>query len=367
MIVTMYQFKIIHPNLSIWEEIENSYDSTCFHTQKWNTYLKRIGHKPLMISVSHNYELIGYFLGERFLFGRYSIISAPLSNSGTYTMGLCMNTSITQDERVIIYKQLAEWLFTTKQASVLQIDDWQLRITSVPWIPYEEFHHEVLEKHNISYFVRPTLCVPVNTSEEEMWSNLHYKSCKYSINKARKLGLEVLQVTRFEDIDAFTKIHYEHVKDVSRRHGTLIPKPAQRRNRMKALCESLFPDRVIMLKVHGLDENGVDQIMSSGIYCVDKGECIYWTGASHQRYQKYCPNELMVWEAMRLLHQRGGGIMNFGGMDTYKLKFGTVYEYVPRMIFSKNKRSILVHARAFIKAIYFKPRAYVSILINKIR
>jgi hypothetical protein len=175
----------------------------------------------------------------------------------------------------------------------------------------------------------------------------------------------VKEITKFEDIDAFTKIHYEHVKDVSRRHGTLIPKPAQRRKRMKALCESLFPERVIMLEVIGNDENGVEQTMSSGIYCIDKGECMYWTGASFQCYQKYCPNELMVWEAMRLLHQRGGGILNFGGMAKYKQKFGTIYEYVPRIIFSKYKHSMLSQLRAIIKAIYFKPRAYVAKLLSK--
>lgn len=177
----------------------------------------------------------------------------------------------------------------------------------------------------------------------------------------------VEEITSFEDIDGFTKIHYEHVKDVSRRHGTLIPKPSQRRKRMKALCESLFPKRVIMLQVKGKDEQGVEQIMSTGIYCIDKGECLYWTGASYHRYQKYCPNELMVWEGMRLAHQRGGGILNFGGIATYKLKFGTVYEYVPRIVFSKNKNSLLVHARSFIKALYFKPRAYVEKLIGKLR
>ena len=75
----------------------------------------------------------------------------------------------------------------------------------------------------------------------------------------------------------------------------------------------------------------------------------------------------MVWEAMRLAHKRGGGILNFGGMGTYKLKFGTVYEYVPRMIFQKNKNSILVYARAFIKSLYFKPRACVEKIIGKLR
>jgi hypothetical protein len=363
----MYQFKIIQPSLETWKEIEKSNDSTCFHTKEWNTYLKRIGHRPYILSVLLDNSVIGYFVGEKFLFGPIAIISAPQSNSGTYTSGLCMNQVITQEERVDIYQDLANWLFENKQASVLQIDDWQLRVTSAPWIPYEEFHQDVLDKKGVPYSVRPTLCVAVNTSEEEIWSNLHYKSCKYSINKAKKSGLYVEEITRFEDIDAFTKIHYEHVKDVSRRHGTLIPKPAQRRKRMKALCESLFPNRVIMLQVKGKDENGVEQIMSSGIYCIDKGECMYWTGASYQQYQKYCPNELMVWEAMRLAHHRGGGILNFGGIGSYKLKFGTIFEYVPRIVFAKNKHSILVHARSFIKALYFKPRAYVEKLMNKLR
>lgn len=363
----MYFFKKIEPTEEIWDKVQKSNDSTVFHSPGWNKYLRRIGHKPIMISVSNNRGDIGYFLGEKFLFNRFTIISSPQSNSGTYTMGLCMNVEITQEERVIIYKHLAEWLFSINQASVLQIDDWQLRITSAPWIPYEEFHHKVLENLNVKYSVRPTLCVAVNTSEEDMWANLHYKSCKYSINKARKHGLYVKEITNFEDIEDFTKIHYEHVKDVSHRHGTLIPKPAQRRKRMKALCESLFPDRVIMLEVIGNDDNGTEQIMSSGIYCIDKGECIYWTGASFQRYQKYCPNELMVWEAMRLLHQRGGGILNFGGMGTYKLKFGTVYEYVPRIIFTKHKNSIFAYIRPFIKAIYFKPRAWVEKMMSKLR
>ena len=148
------------------------------------------------------------------------------------------------------------------------------------------------------------------------------------------------------------------------RHG-MRPTPAQHRSRMKKLCESLFPNRVIMLQVIGKDESGVEQIMSSGIYCIDKGECIYWTGASFQRYQKYCPNELMVWEAMRLAHKRGGGILNFGGMATYKQKFGTVFEYVPRIVFSKNKNSILPKIRTILKNIYFKPRAFFAKLKGK--
>lgn len=360
----MYQFKFIQPTNEIWTQIEASCDSTCFHTKEWNTYLKRIGHRPICISISQDQDLIGYFVAERFLYGRFSIISSPMNNSGTYTMGMVALKLITQEERILIYKQMAAWLFDTNQASVLQIDDWQFRITSELWIPYEDFRHQVLDDANVFYSVRPTLCALLNVSEDEMWKKLHYKSCKYSINKALKLGLYVKEITRFEDIESFTKIHYAHVKDVAARHG-MLPKPAQHRSRMKSLCESLFPNRVIMLEVIGKDENGEEQIMSSGIFCIDKGECMYWTGASFQRYQKYCPNELMVWEAMKLLHQRNGGILNFGGIATYKQKFGTIYEYVPRIIFSKSKHSILAKLRSVLKAIYFIPRKYAAKFLKK--
>ena len=90
-----------------------------------------------------------------------------------------------------------------------------------------------------------------------------------------------------------------------------------------------------MVECIGKDENGIEQIMSTGIFCIDKGQCAYWTGASYQRYQRYSPNELMVWEAMRRLNERGAGDLNFCGSAEYKLKFGTVYAYVPRLLFAK--------------------------------
>ena len=48
----MYHFEKIQPTKEIWNEIENSFDSTCFHSQKWHRYLKRIGHKPIYLSMA---------------------------------------------------------------------------------------------------------------------------------------------------------------------------------------------------------------------------------------------------------------------------------------------------------------------------
>lgn len=358
----MYSFKKIEPTKQDWQKIEGAYDSTCYQTENWYTYLQRIGVKPFILSVHADKEHIGYFLGEKKWLG-VPMVTAPIEGIGTYTQGLNMLRETSEFERIKIYQALAEWIFRKRIAFTLQVDDWQLRRDSAEWIPYEEFHHEVIEQYGLPYEFRPTLHVPVNTTEEEMWVGLHYKSCKYCVNKANKLGLQVREITAFEDIPAFCHVHYDQLLEVCTRKGER-PKPAQSEKRMRALCESLFPDRVMMLEVVGNDENGVEQIMSSGIYCIDKGQCSYWTGASYQRYQKYCPNELMVWEAMKRLNKRGAGDMNFGGMATYKLKFGTVYAYVPRLRFAKY--SILLNYTHYLKQGYHLAKKWLIEPVKKV-
>lgn len=347
-----YSFQHITPTDEDWELIESSYDSTCYHSKKWNVYLKRIGYTPFVVKIFLADSKIGYFVGER-IWRLVTLVTAPFEGIGTYTQGLVMLQIVPNEERVIIYKEMAKWLFDSHLAGYFQVDDWQLRQDRVDWIRNEDWKDEILDRENVRYEVRPTLHVVLNRPVEELWSGLYYKSCKYCVNKARKLGLSARIIEQFSDIPRFVDNHYDQLCEVCRKHG-VKPKAGQSKSRMMALCESLFPDRVIMMEVVGMDDEGNEQVMSSGIFCIDKGECSYWTGASYQRYQKYCPNELMVWEAMRVLSEKGAGDLNFCGMANYKLKFGTVYAYVPRLIFSKY--SWIYDAKNLAKRWYYRSR-----------
>lgn len=334
--MTHYSFSRINPSNEDWKLIESTYDSTCFHTRNWISYLVRIHYKPYVVQIIANNSIVGYFICEYIYYPWGGVWASPWTNIGTYTQGLVSQKYISEEERVTIYQQLADWVFKNRIASIIQIDDWQLRRDSVERIPCKEFKHDTLEKLGVLYSVRPTLYLPiVGKTEEELWNGLHYKSCKYSVNKANKLGLYVRRITDKSEIERFTKYHYKQLVEVCAKQG-MRPRPSQSQKRMQILCESLFPDRVIMLECRGKDDAGVEQIMSTGIFCIDKGECIYWTGASFQRYQKYCPNELMVWEAIKMIREMGGGALNFGGMASYKLKFGTIYAYVPKITFTKH-------------------------------
>ncbi len=331
-----WSFEIVKPTAQEWTTIESCHDSTIFHTQQWSKYLKRAKYPVIVVKVIHNETLYGYFIGSRIGIGRMSAVMAPSLGTGTYTQGLVTVTTISEEERVVIYQQLAEWLFKKGKAVYFHVDDWQLKRDHTEYTTEIEYHHNLLDKMGVGYTVRPTLYVNLQKSEEELWAGCSYKSCKYCVNKARKLGLRIRMIDKFEDIAEFTRIHYDHVLDVCEHKG-MKPKASQERKRMQMLCEELFPNRVLMVEVLGNDDKGVEQIMSSGLFCYDQGESTYWTGGSYKRYQKYCPNELMVWEAMRILHERRAGDLNFGGMASYKLKFGTIYAYVPRITFVKYK------------------------------
>lgn len=348
----VYGFQSIIPSERDWAIIEASEDSTCYHSKKWSDYLRLIGFHVFVLKVFQEQKLIGYFIGEKIWRG-VTIVASPYEGIGTYTQGLIMMQDVSFEVRLEIYIALSKWLIDNHISSYFQVDDWQMREESAEWDADKAYLNKRLSESGIRYDIRPTLFVSLNKSVEELWSGLHYKSCKYCINKARKLGLKAIVIDKAEDISEFVDVHYNQLLEVCRRKG-VKPKAAQERKRMLALCESLFPDRVLMIKVVGPDEEGVIQNMSSGIFCIDKGECSYWTGASYQRYQKYCPNELMVWEAMRMLSEKGAGDLNFCGMANYKLKFGTIYAYVPRLIFSKY--SWLYDAKNLAKRLYHRSR-----------
>ena len=46
-----YRFDRIKPTAEDWRKIESAYDSTCYQTEKWYAYLKRIGVKPFIVAV----------------------------------------------------------------------------------------------------------------------------------------------------------------------------------------------------------------------------------------------------------------------------------------------------------------------------
>lgn len=342
-----FQFKIITPTAHDWELIESSPDCTCFHSEGWYNYIRALHRKPIVIKITSDLGN-GYFLGAKRRLG-ILIIESPATSTGTYTTGLCMQTLVSTEERVTLYQKLYLWLRKELHVGYMQISDWQLHTTHNEYLPPSDWHLPALDAAGIPYSVRSTFYVDTRTAEDDLWNNLNYKSCKYSINKARKEGLTVKVIDHVEDIAAFVDIHHRQIEDVFNRKG-MKPMPYQKKEHLLALCNSLFPNNIIMLKVMGNDEHGEEQCMSTAIFCPGKTASTYFTGASFRQYMKYCPNELMVWEGMRLLHEKGAGDLIFTGIAHYKKKFGTSYGYLP--VIALTPYTFLFNLRNGMKKLY---------------
>ena len=333
-ITQKYIFNKLKPDAIQWSDIESVSECTCFHTQQWDKYVHRCGYKTFIVEIKQNNDTIGYFVST--IIGHIlHAICAPLDSLG-YTQGVVLKHSISLKERVLLYQELVDWIFRHHYAQYVSIDDWQLREERIQWADQYKWRNQIFDDYESKYSVRPTLFLPMNgKSVDDLWAGFHYKSAKYCINKARKLGSYTRVITRQEDINDFLLIHYDQICDVCNRHHAGKPKLGQSLQRLRKACRELFPNRVLMIQVLGNDDNNQEQVMSSAVFFIGEEETIYNTGASYQRYQKFCPNEIMVWDAIRILKERGVRALNFGGMSNYKLKFGTIYAYVPRLIFSK--------------------------------
>ena len=344
-------FEIIVPSFQDWQRIESSPDCTCFLSHEWYAYLEHLGRHLVVVKIIDG-AIEGYFIGARRRLG-ITIIESPPVSTGTYTQGLCMLSEITLDQRIEIYQSLYQWLRKNHHIRYMQVSDWQLHTVHDDYLEPTQWHHPALENANIHFSVRSTFFVDTRKSEEELWNNLNYKSCKYSINKARKEGLVVQVIDKLEDIPDFVNLHRRQIEDVFDRKG-MKPMPYQKKEHLMTLCQSLFPDKIIMLKVVGNDENSLEQCMSTAIFCPGKNASTYYTGASLRQYMKYCPNELMVWEGMRLLHEKDAGNLIFTGIAHYKKKFGSSYAYLPVIAFTPY--TFLFTLRNHLKKLYGKAR-----------
>ena len=355
--MSTYTFHTVRATDKVWSVIEASPDSSVFTSHQWHLFLNQLHEHTLIVSVTDaNGNIVAYFTGSRKWYG-IGLVGAPFGGTATYLGGLCATNVIDIDTRIDIYQQLATWLFHKHIASYLQVTDWQLRTIYPDFVPFDTWRHPQLQAKGIHHTLRVTFHIDISIGEEALWRKTSYSSFRYCVNKANKEGLTVKFITSREEIDSFIATLHNQILDVSRRKG-VAPHIHQNAKRLKALCESLFPDRVIMLQVVGNDDNGQQQIMSSAIFCIDKSVSTYLSGASFHRYMKFCPNEIMVWEALRELHRRGVQDLILGDMAQYKLKFGPDYAYLPMMIFSRTR--LLRDARANLKQLYWRLRNLIS-------
>ena len=323
------RFKVIDkPQDADWNQIESTYDCTIYKTTYWFDFLfawKII--KPLVISIYSDTEHIGYFVGER-IKRIVRIVASPFEGIATSHQGLCMFKPCSSEERLKIYTNLSEWLFKNNICSVFQVEDWQLSM-------------EDMAGSSVYYEGHDGYYIDLQKPIDELYRNLHQKSCRYSINKSKRLGVKIQQTN---DVSQFVEIYYNQLKEVFGKQGLT---PTYSIDCIKSLINALYPSHLLLLEA--ITEDG--EVAATGIFPGDKNFALFFGGASYQKFQYLCPNEPLIWEAICIWKSKGTKLFDMCGTRPYKLKFGPIEYTKPRLIFSSPK--ILVRLKVVAKKLYY--------------
>ena len=163
--------------------------------------------------------------------------------------------------------------------------------------------------------------IDLTRSEDELWAGLA-PSARQNVRKARRHGVVVVHGKSVEDLRTFHQMHC-HVRKSKYR---LLAQPLRFFERLHA---SFAPDDrlTVLLAV-------IDGTPAAGIVFLAWGDTLYYKfNASLD--QRLRPNDLLVWEGIRLARQRGLARLDFGlsdaaqlGLVRYKRKFATDEEEI---------------------------------------
>jgi len=309
----MYSFKWIDPSLDDWNVIEATYDGTVYKTKAWFDYLAFQHCRPFIVEIHKGTKMLGYFVGELLKRGVW-ILGSPLEGVGTGNQGLSMLEATSVGERVEIYKELASWVFKNRYAVWIQIEDWQLLMEDL------EDSGLTIEGHDASW-------IDLTVDETALFDRMDKKSCRYKVNKALKEGVVIRETA---NPDAFLDVHYDQCLSVM--HGKGL-EPVRSKEHLREMIKLLYPKYLLLLEAVSPD----GKIVATGIYATsDKSACSF-SSASYRDYSHLCANELIRWEAFKRCKERGALFFNNNGCMPFKLKFGALRDFRPRIVFSKYK------------------------------
>ena len=165
--------------------------------------------------------------------------------------------------------------------------------------------------------------INLDRAEADIWNGLH-GTARQNIRKAQREGITIRRGATLEDVHAFYRMHC-HVRKSKYR---MLPQPF-------AFFEQLhgaFADNgltVLLAKLEGTPVAG-------SLYIAHGKTLFYKFNASVDR--ALCPNDLLVWEGIRLGLERGLTLFDFGASDLdqpgllrFKRKFATVERTIVRL------------------------------------
>jgi len=144
--------------------------------------------------------------------------------------------------------------------------------------------------------INATVMVNLDKSEEEIFRSIK-KDTRWGIKKAINEGVKIKKATKDEEWNEFYDIYLGNVKRNRTRTGNL----EDFRNNSDVLLLALYKDKIIAGQVFKFGDE------------ISAKHTRLWVNASLLEYQKYYPNNLLYWEAIKYSKSLGFEKCNLGG------------------------------------------------------
>ena len=344
------QYRFQHISHIPWQQLEACADSTVFKTRVWAEFLtETFGIQPCVIEVACGDEVVGWFYGQLTRRMGIKVLASPFEGWTTSCQGLSLTREVTREERLEIYHQLFDYCFKTGFCHMVQVSDWQLAIGADEEDSRTELCHMIGK--GVTVERGKGICLDISADEETLYRSFKQKSAQYAIHKAERLGVIVREVREASDVEAFAHNFYTQLQDVFAKQGQ---KPTYDEARARMMLQHLLKeDKVVALEaLH--PETGAS--MATIIFVHHNGLAFYWGAASWREYQKFCPNELLFFEACKRLKAQGVTMIEMMGIREYKLKYNPTYYNNDKLVAAKYP--LLITMKNAAKCTYYKLKSW---------
>jgi lipid II:glycine glycyltransferase (peptidoglycan interpeptide bridge formation enzyme) len=166
--------------------------------------------------------------------------------------------------------------------------------------------------------------VDLNRGLDEVWRQASEKSIRYSVKKAEREGIVIIQGETERELKQFYQLNI-----LTRRYHGVIPQPYRF---FQNLHKEIFSKKrgfLWLAKKDGLATAG-------SIFLIHKDTIYHKYNASHPRYKHLCSTHLIIWHAIRWAIEHGFKTMDLGrtapdngGLMSFKRHWGAVEADLP--------------------------------------
>ena len=279
-------------------------DYNIFQSIDWINFVSHTQNaEPVFAIVKDGEVEVGRFTGLIIKKFGFRILGSSFPGWTTLYMGFNLDASVSVPDAL---NALENFAFIQLKCIHLEIFDRNISINDFQLAGY-------------NYRLATSFEIDLSKSEEELLAAMKPKSCRYSIRKAEKLGVEI----KIADDALFADDYYAQLEDVFAKQKLV---PTYSKDRVKSLIEYLHPSGNLLL-LRAIDQDG--KSIGTGIFPALNNTMYLWGAASWREYQHLCPNEPLIWFAMRYWKKKGITKFDMGGGGEYKRKYGGIKIQVP--------------------------------------